>query len=123
MTRTTSIRLLSALALACTLSACDSGDAPKQTETGKPATTAAKPVADPSPVAPRPEDRAPAPDSPQAKVELAATVAKEISAAPELADDILDRHGLDRDKFDAIIFEIAADPALTKAYMAARRSR
>ncbi len=123
MTRTTSTRVLSALALACTLSACDSGDAPKQAETGETATIAAKPVADPPPVAPKPGDSAPPPDSPQAKVQLAALVAREISAAPELADDILAKHGLDRDKFDAIIFEIAADPALTKAYMAARRLR
>ena len=120
MPRSTLTRRLSALALACTLSACDGADA-----TG-PATPREPPPAPvvhtpPPPVAAKPEP--PAPDTPAGKVQLAAVVAREIAAAPELADDILDRHGLDRDRFDAMIFEIAGDPELTKAYMAARRTR
>jgi len=122
MPRTTPTRLLPALVLGCTLSACDSGEVAKTETRAEP--IVAKPVKDPvPPPAAQPEDQAPAPDSPQGKVQLAAVVAREISAAPELADDILERHNLDRDKFDAMIFEIAADPALTKAYMAARRTR
>ena len=64
----------------------------------------------------------PAADSPEGKVLLAATVAREISGAPDRADEILGKHGLDRDRLDALMFEIAADPSLTSAYMAARRT-
>ncbi len=55
------------------------------------------------------------------KVQLAATIAKEISGAPDKADEILGKHGLDREKLDAMMFEIAGDRELTEAYMAARR--
>lgn len=65
---------------------------------------------------------APAADSPEGKVLLAATVAREISGAPDRADEILGKHGLDRDKLDTLMFEIAGDPELTRAYMAARRN-
>jgi hypothetical protein len=64
----------------------------------------------------------PAADSPEGKVLLAATVAREISGAPDRADEILGKHGLDRDRLDALMFEIASDPTLTSAYMAARRT-
>jgi hypothetical protein len=64
----------------------------------------------------------PAADSPEGKVQLAATVAREISGAPDRADEILGKHGLDRDKLDTLMFEIAGDPELTRAYMAARRN-
>jgi len=64
----------------------------------------------------------PAADSPEGKVLLAATVAREISGAPDRADEILGKHGLDRDKLDTLMFEIAGDPELTRAYMAARRN-
>ncbi|MBA3549385.1 MAG: hypothetical protein H0T76_23165 [Nannocystis sp.] len=64
----------------------------------------------------------PAADSPEGRVLLAATVAREISGAPDRADEILGKHGLDRDRLDALMFEIASDPALTSAYMAARRT-
>lgn len=124
-------RLLPAAALALVLSACDSGDTTKKTETKvvtktETRTTVETKVQTPGPVVAAPEPKAepaaPAPDSPQGKVILAAAVAKEISVAPEQADEILGKHGLDRDKFDAIIFEIAGDPELTKAYMAARKT-
>ena len=64
----------------------------------------------------------PAADSPEGKILLAATVAREISAAPDRADEILGKHGLDRDRLDTLMFEIAGDPELTRAYMAARRT-
>jgi hypothetical protein len=64
----------------------------------------------------------PAADSPEGKVLLAATVAREISGAPDRADEILGKHGLDRDKLDTLMFEIAGDAELTRAYMAARRN-
>lgn len=56
------------------------------------------------------------------KVQTAATVAREISSDPEHADDILARHGLDRGKLEAMMYEIGLDPTLTEAYMAARRN-
>lgn len=62
------------------------------------------------------------PDPSAEKIKVAATVAKEIAADPEHADEVLDRHGLDRAKLDAMMFEIAADPSLTEAYMAARKN-
>jgi hypothetical protein len=65
----------------------------------------------------KPEDKV---DPADAKIQLAASVAKEISGAPDKADEILGKHGLDRDKLDALMFEIAGDPALTKRYMDAR---
>ena len=72
----------------------------------------------------KPEVKAgpPAADSPEGKVLFAATVAREISAAPDRADEILGKHGLDRDRLDTLMFEIAGDPELTRAYMAARRT-
>lgn len=76
-------------------------------------------------VAPPPEKKpdAPPPVDPNAeKVQKAASVAKEISADPEHADDILARHGLDRDKLGDMMFEIASDPQLSTAYEAARKS-
>ena len=127
------ISLLSAAVLALSLSACGGDTAKKTTETKvtkktetkvetktETKTDAKEPVAA-VPETPKPDDK-PAADSPEGKVQLAASIAREISAAPEQADDILGKHGLDRDKFDAMIFEIAGDPALTKAYMAARKT-
>jgi len=81
---------------------------------------------------PKPEVKAPdeaakpeepiKPDPLQEKVQIAAVVAKAIAADPEHADDVLNKHGLDRAQLDAMMFEIAADPALTEAYMAARKT-
>ena len=124
---------LPVLALSLALAACDSDTTTTKktenkvvTKTETKTTVESKTTTKPEPAVtapdPTPEPTGPAPDSPQGKVLLAASVAKEISVAPEQADEILGKHGLDRDKFDAIIFEIAGDPELTKAYMAARRT-
>jgi len=76
--------------------------------------------------APTPEpvkkESTPAPDPGAEKVKTAASIAKEISADPEHADDILARHGLDRDKLGDMMFEIASNPELSNAYEAARRA-
>ena len=120
--------LLGALALA--LPACG-GDG-KKTEVAKTTkvetktttvtkTETPKPEVKAEDEAPKPET-APKPDPGSEKVQIAATVAKEIAADPEHADDVLAKHGLDRAKLEAMMFEIAADPALTEAYMAARRT-
>ena len=121
-------RILAATLLFTALPACDSGtptpDA-KKVVTKAETKPASKP-ADPKPVvAPvvtpetKPEEK-PAADPADNKIQLAALVAKEISGAPDKADEILNTLNLDRDKLDALMFEIAADPALTKRYMDAR---
>lgn len=103
------------LALAFKLCACDLGT----TERTAPDTAATLNVeAKTTPV----DDRPPAASPPTLKVQIAANLAREISVAPEHADKILRKHGLDRDEFDAIILEIASDPELTKAYMVTRRA-
>lgn len=53
--------------------------------------------------------------------ETAAAIANEIAASPARADEILSSHGTDRDAFEAALFDIAADAAKSKAYVAARR--
>lgn len=52
--------------------------------------------------------------------ELAA-VADEIVATPADADTILANHGLDRAGFEAKLYDIASDPAMSKEYLAARK--
>lgn len=112
-------------ALALVLPACG-GEAKKtETKSTKTAKVEAKApaTAETKPEAPAPEKtEASAPDPNAEKIKIAATVAREIAADPEHADEVLTRHGLDRAKLDAMMFEIAADPSLTEAYMAARRT-
>lgn len=120
--------LTSLCALALVLPACDGGDAPAPTKPGVKKVsidTKALEAARPEPRLDPPPTEKPAepqPDPNADKIKVAVTVAREISADPEHADDVLARHGLDRHKLDAMMFEIAADPALTDAYMAARRA-
>ncbi len=54
------------------------------------------------------------------KVEQAVTVANAIAADPGEADSILAEAGLDRNSFEALIYEIARDPELSKSYAIAR---
>ena len=116
------IGLMFAVGFVCTLSACD--DAPLVSEASgtrvEIATPAAHAVADSSTAAQRGDRGASALEG---KVQLAAVLAREISAAPERSSKILRSHGLDRNKLDTLMFEIAGDPELTRAYLAARRSR
>jgi len=128
MKNSTITRILVAFALVG-LPACDGGDT-KKTDTKVVTKTTTKgdvktdtktttTVTTPDPE--KPADKAPVVDPNAEKVKLAATVAREISGAPDQADEILGKHGLDRDKLDSLMFEIAGDPDLTQAYMAARR--
>lgn len=55
-------------------------------------------------------------------VEQAAAAAKAIQADPAQADAALSAHGLTRDSFEALMYEIAADPEKSAAYRAALRS-
>lgn len=56
-----------------------------------------------------------------ADVQLAATVARAIDAAPASADSIISAHGLTREALDSLMYVIAGDSAKTAAYIAARR--
>lgn len=58
---------------------------------------------------------------PPADVQLVATVARAIDAAPASADSIISAHGLTRAALDSLIYVIAADSAKSAAYIAARR--
>ncbi|HEY0135654.1 MAG TPA: hypothetical protein VGB85_16335 [Nannocystis sp.] len=109
---------LMCVVFACTLSACDGDDA--AIVAGATAMPAARTLEDSKTA--RRDTTAPA-DVVEPRVQLAAVLAREISAAPEQSSKILRRHGLDRDKLDTIMFEIAGDPELTRAYLVARRSR
>ena len=118
------IRILAATALFAS-PACGGDAAPNKADAKKVAAKADSKadtkVVDTKVVDTKVEDKAPpAADPADSKIQLAATVAKEISSAPDKADEILGKHGLDRDKLDALMFEIAGDPALTKRYMDAR---
>ena len=53
------------------------------------------------------------------RVQMAARIAREIQADPENAEAILDRHGKTKEEFEALLYEIAAEPELSRAYNAA----
>lgn len=55
------------------------------------------------------------------KVAKAAAISREVNANPGDAVAILSKHGLDQDGLDALMVEIATDPALSAAYEAERR--
>lgn len=50
------------------------------------------------------------------KAQKAATIAKEIQASPDDYEKVLEKHGLDADGFEALMFEVAEDPALSDEY-------
>lgn len=56
------------------------------------------------------------------KVEQAVTLANQISADPSQADSILEAAGMDRGAFEALLYEIAKDPELSKSYAIAREA-
>ena len=69
--------------------------------------------------APDTGDEAVTPAAP-AWVDSVAAVADAIEARPGAADSILGAHGMRRARLDSLLYEIAADPALTAAYQEAR---
>ena len=54
-------------------------------------------------------------------VTTAARVADAIGQHPEAADSVLAAHDMTRARFDSLMFEIAIDPDLTKAFETVRR--
>ncbi|HGG57727.1 MAG TPA: hypothetical protein ENK31_08025 [Nannocystis exedens] len=66
-----------------------------------------------------------APEAPEAldpRVEKAVTVANAIAKDPDSADAILEKNGLDRDTFEALMYEIAKDPELSELYAVNREA-
>lgn len=112
MTRTMT-KTLTGLFLCASLVACKGGE--DKGGEGKPAPVAKK--SEPKKVEKEAEPEAPPLDP---RVAKAAKLADEIEAAPQKADEILDENGLDRDKLDELMYEIAADEKLAAEYKLAR---
>jgi hypothetical protein len=64
-----------------------------------------------------PANRATAPAQ-QTKVDRAATIARAIQANPDNADEVLRQNGMSEQQFDDLLYEIAADPAMSAEYNA-----
>lgn len=95
-------RSLHAVAVLCTLGAlaCGRGDETAADTSATAAVTAATPA--------------------EARGQTAAALANAIAANPAAADSILRAAGHDRDSYQALMYEIAADSASSAAYAAAR---
>lgn len=52
------------------------------------------------------------------KAEQAVTIAKELRAKPDEAEAILKKHNLTEEQWEALMFEIAEDPALSEKFEA-----
>ncbi len=63
-----------------------------------------------------------APDPLDPRVEKAVTVANAIAKDPDSADAILEKNGLNRDTFEALMYEIAKDPELSELYAVNREA-
>ena len=50
---------------------------------------------------------------------LAAQIAAEVRAAPGEAEAVLEKHEMTVAEYEALLFEVASDPALSKEYLAA----
>jgi hypothetical protein len=112
--------MISTLTLALALVGCGDATQPakkddKAAKADDKAKDAGKDAADKDAAATPPD-----PNSPEGKALKAAEVAAAIEAAPENADDILAKHKLDREQLDALMFEVASDPAAREAYKLAR---
>ena len=59
-------------------------------------------------------------DPAQDEVAKAAAIAKEIEAAPDRAVEILESHGMTPEQWEALMYDIASDPARAEAYAAAK---
>ncbi len=109
MMKKTGISILAAAFAVVLTGACDGGGEDKP-DAKKPEVETKK--AEPEKKAPEAEPA----HEPDPKVTKAAGIAKEIEAKPEEADEILAKHELDRDKFEAMIKDIAKDPQMSSDY-------
>ena len=73
----------------------------------------------PEPEPPAQEEAAVEAPAPNDLVQKAVEIAKAIEADPDATEQILEGHGLTADEFEQMMFEISADPELSKAYEAA----
>jgi len=105
--RNAAIALLAAAAL-FSMCACNSNQ--EEPTPAAPAEVAAPASPETAPATP-----APAGDD---KVLLAVNIAKEIADDPDHAAEILGRHGMTEKQFEAMLFDIAADPDLSRRYSA-----
>jgi hypothetical protein len=88
--------------LVATLSvACSGGETEEPAVQGEPA--------------PAPTD-APLPE----QVQKAVGIAAELAAQPDEADEVLAKHGMTREGFESLMYEIAASSELSQAYNKAR---
>jgi len=62
------------------------------------------------------DESAPAASRDQGMVDVAARIAREIEARPDQASAILERYGKTREEFEKMLYDIAADPDLSRAY-------
>ena len=53
------------------------------------------------------------------RVALAAEIARAVEANPEAAEEILASHDVTLEQFEAMMYDISADPGMSKAYEAA----
>lgn len=58
------------------------------------------------------------PSAASAKVDKAAAIARAIQARPENADEILRQNNMTERQYEDLLYEIAADPAMSEAYNA-----
>jgi len=56
-----------------------------------------------------------------AKAVKAAAIADEIAKSPDQMETILEKHGMTVTEFEALLFDISEDEALSEAYEAARK--
>ena len=103
--------LMMMVALPLSLAACGEKKAPEETPTEAADKTDEK--------APEAEEAAEPIDP---RVEKAVTVANAIASNPDSADEILEKNGLDREKFEALMYEIAKDPELSQLYAVNREA-
>jgi len=81
--------------------------------------TAESPPAAATPASPAPSAPPAPPPATDDKVTLAVSIAKEIADDPDHAADVLSQHGMTEKQFEALMFDIAADPDLSRRYSAA----
>jgi hypothetical protein len=53
-----------------------------------------------------------------AKVDKAATIARAIRSNPQSADDVLRQNGMTEEQYESLMYEIAADPAMSAEFNA-----
>lgn len=135
-TKLTQISLFAALCVGSFGAACDKGDTPKaeagaakadggeapKAEAGEAKADGGEVVATADPETQAAADKELSDDLTglDPKVQKAVSIARAIEAKPDSAEDVLASHELDREGLDALMYEIARNPELSRAYRDAR---